>query len=89
MHRQIYQAYLSRPHALFRLFENSFGKETLHGPPDPDHQQQQIDDLSAHIARLEARVEKLQAEVSQLRGRKLPTRAQERRTRSALNEGLS
>jgi transposase len=68
MHWQIYQAYLSGPHALFRLFEDSFGKETLHGQPDPDHQQQQIDDLSAQIGRLQAQVEKFRAEVSQLRG---------------------
>jgi len=69
MHWQIYQAYLSGPHALFRLFEDAFGREALDGPSDPDHQQQQIDDLSAHIARLTAQIEKLRAEVSQLRGR--------------------
>jgi transposase len=69
MHWQIYQAYLSGPHALFRLFEDTFGKESLHGRPHPDHQQQQLDDLSAHIARLTAQIEKLRAEVSQLRGR--------------------
>jgi transposase len=68
MHWQIYQAYLSGPHTLFRLFEDAFGREALHGPPDPDHQQHQIDELSAHIARLEAQIEKLRAEVSQLRG---------------------
>jgi cell division protein FtsB len=65
---QIYQAYLSGPHALFRLFEQSFGRYALYGAPDPD-QQQQIDELSAHIARLSAQVEKLRVEVSQLRGR--------------------
>jgi hypothetical protein len=69
MHWQIYQAYLSGPHALFRLFEDTFGREALDGPPDPDRQQQQINDLSAPIARLTARVEKLRAEVSLLRGR--------------------
>jgi hypothetical protein len=69
MHWQIYQAYLSGPHALLRLFEDTFGKEILHGPPDPDHQQQQSDTLSAHIARLAAQIEKLRAAVSQLRGR--------------------
>jgi transposase len=68
MHWQIYQVYLNGPHALFRLFEDAFGREALHGPPDPDQQQQQINELSAHIARLEARIEKLRAEVSQLRG---------------------
>jgi len=66
---QIYQAYLSGPHALFRLFEDAFGREALHGPPDPDRQQHQIDELSAQLIRLEARIEKLQAEVSELRGR--------------------
>jgi transposase len=69
MHWQIYQAYLSGPHALFRLFEEAFGRHALYGPPDSDRQQSQIDDLSAQIARLSAQVEKLRAEVSQLRGR--------------------
>jgi len=69
MHWQIYQAYLSGPHALFRLFEDAFGTETLYGAPDPDHLQQQINDLSAHIGRLQAQVERLRAEVSELRGR--------------------
>jgi transposase len=68
MHWQIYQAYLSGPHALFRLFADTFGREALDGASNPDLQQQQIDDLSAHIARLKAQVEKLRAEVSQLRG---------------------
>jgi transposase len=68
MHWQIYQAYLNGPHALFRLFADAFGREALHGPPDPDQQQHQIDELSAHIARLTAQVEKLRGEVSQLRG---------------------
>lgn len=66
---QIYQAYLSGPHALFRLFEQTFGRYALYGAPDPAQQQQQIDDLSAHIARLSAQVKKLRVEVSQLRGR--------------------
>jgi transposase len=69
MHWQIYQAYLSGPHALFRLFAEAFGRHALYGPPDPDRQQSQIDDLLAQIARLSAQVEKLRAEVSQLRGR--------------------
>jgi len=69
MHWQIYQAYLSGPHALFRLFEDAYGRGALHDPPDPDHQQQQINELSAHISRLTAQIEKLRAEVSQLRGR--------------------
>jgi outer membrane murein-binding lipoprotein Lpp len=69
MHWQIYQAYLSGPQALFRLFEEAFGCHALDRPPDPDQQQSQIDDLSAQIARLTAQVEKLRAEVSQLRGR--------------------
>jgi transposase len=68
MHWQIYQAYLTGPHALFRLFEEAFGRHALDGPPDPDRQQSQIDDLSAQIARLKTQVEHLRAEVSQLRG---------------------
>lgn len=64
---QIYQAYLSGPHALFRLFEDAFGRLALYGTPDPDQQQREIDDLSAHIGQLKAQIEKLQAEVSQLR----------------------
>jgi transposase len=68
MHWQIYQAYLSGPHALFRLFEGTFGRQALYGPPDPDQQQHTIDDLSAHIGRLQAQVERLQAEASDLRG---------------------
>lgn len=69
IHWQIYQAYLSGPHALFRLFKEACGRHALDGPPDPDRQQSQIDDLSARIARLYAQVEKLRAEVGQLRGR--------------------
>jgi hypothetical protein len=69
IHWQIYQAYFSGPHALFRLFEDTFGRHALDGPPDPDRQQQQIDDLSGHIKQLKAQVERLRAEVSQLRGR--------------------
>jgi len=69
MHWQIYQAYLSGPHALFRLFEEAFGREPLHGPPDSDQQQHTIDDLSAHIGRLQVQIKRLQAEVSDLRGR--------------------
>jgi transposase len=66
---QIYQAYLHGPNALFRLFEAAFGRQALYGIPDPDQQQQQIDDLSAHIGQLKSQVERLQAEVSELRGR--------------------
>jgi hypothetical protein len=40
---QIYQAWLQGPHALFRLFEDSFGRQALYGPPDPDLQQREID----------------------------------------------
>jgi len=69
MHRQIYQGYISGPYSLFRLFEEAFGRRALDGPPDPDRQQSQIDDLSAQIARLCAQVEKLRAKVSQLRRR--------------------
>jgi transposase len=69
MHWQIYQAYLQGPHALFRLFEDAFGRLALHGEPDPDMQQRQIAALSEHITRLKAQLEKLQAEVSQLHHR--------------------
>jgi transposase len=69
MHWQIYQAYLRGPHALFRLFAVTFGRQALDGPPDPNQQQHTIDDLSAHIGRLQAQVERLRAEVSDLRGR--------------------
>jgi TolA-binding protein len=66
---QIYQAYLGGPSALLRLFEAAFGR---HGPVRAarrDQQQQQIDDLSAHIGQLKSQIERLQAEVSELRGR--------------------
>ncbi len=66
---QIYQAHLSGPHALFRLFEVAFGRQALSGPPDPDRQRREVDDLSAHIGRLKAQIERLQAEFSELRGR--------------------
>ncbi|MCA1568680.1 MAG: DUF6444 domain-containing protein, partial [Acidobacteria bacterium] len=68
MHWQIYQAYLSGSHALFRLFADAFGREALHGLPDPDQQQRQIDDLSEQIGQLKAQLERLRAEVSELRG---------------------
>lgn len=63
---QIYQAYLRGPSALLRLFEDTFGRQALYGPPDPDMQQRAIDALSAHIGQLKAQIEKLQAEISQL-----------------------
>jgi transposase len=66
MHWQIYQAYLHGPSALFRLFEDAFGRPALYGPPDPDQQQREIAGLSEYITHLKAQIEKLQAEVSQL-----------------------
>jgi hypothetical protein len=36
---QIYQAWLQGLGALFRLFEEAFGRQALYGPPDPDMQQ--------------------------------------------------
>jgi transposase len=68
---QIYQAWLQGPSALFRLFEEAFGRQALYGPPDPDLQQREIDDLSEQIGRLKARNERLQAEVSDLQGHNL------------------
>jgi hypothetical protein len=65
---QIYQAWLAGPHALFRLFEDSFGRQALYGPPDPDEQQRTIDELSEEIGRLQGRNERLQAEVGDLQG---------------------
>jgi hypothetical protein len=52
---QIYQAYLQGPSALFRLFEDTFGRQSLCGPPDLDEQERTIDALSDHIGRLQAR----------------------------------
>lgn len=49
---QIYQAYLQGPHALFRLFEETFGRQALDGPPDPNEQERTIDALSDYIGRL-------------------------------------
>ena len=66
---QIYQAWLQGPHALFQLFEDSFGRQALYGPPDPDEQERTIDALSEHVGRLQAQVERLKAEVSDLMGR--------------------
>lgn len=66
MHWQIYQAYRLGPHALFRLFEDAFGRLALYSPPDPDQQQRTIDDLAKDITRLKSQIEKLQAEVSHL-----------------------
>jgi hypothetical protein len=60
---QIYQAWLQGPHALFRLFEEAFGRQALYGPPDPDRQQREIEELSEQIGRLQARNERLQTEV--------------------------
>jgi hypothetical protein len=66
---QIYQAYLRGLSALFRLFEDAFGRLALYGLPAPDQQQQEIKSLSEHIGRLKTQIERLQAEVSQLHGR--------------------
>jgi transposase len=63
---QIYQAYLQGPHALFRLFEDAFGRPALYGPPDPDQRQREIESLSEQIGQLKTQVEKLQAEVRDL-----------------------
>ncbi len=68
---QIYQAWLTGPHALFRLFEETFGRQALYGPPDPDLQQREINDLSEQIGRLQARNERLHAEVGDLQGHNL------------------
>lgn len=68
---QIYQAWLQGPSALFRLFEEAFGRQALYGPPDPDMQQREIDSLSEQIGRLQARNERLQAEVGELQGHNL------------------
>jgi transposase len=65
---QIYQAYLSGPHALFKLFEEAFGRHALYGPPDLDQQQRTIDALSEQVGQLKAQNERLQAEASDLRG---------------------
>lgn len=65
---QIYQAYLQGPSALLRLFEDSFGRQALYGPPDPDQQQRTIDALSEQIGQLKTQNERLQAEASDLRG---------------------
>ncbi|MGB7926388.1 MAG: IS66 family transposase [Pyrinomonadaceae bacterium] len=63
---QIYQAYLRGPHALFRLFEDAFGRLALYGQPEPDEQQREIDNLSEHITCLKAQIERLQEENRQL-----------------------
>src|SRR5215207_9044455 len=68
---EIYQAWMQGPSALFRLFEDSFGRQALYGPPDPDMQQRTIDDLSEQVGRLQARNDRLQAEVGDLMGRNL------------------
>jgi len=74
---QIYQAWLQGPHALFRLFEEAFGRQALYGLPDPDLQQREIDDLSEQIGRLQARNERLQAEVGDLQGHNLRLRSRD------------
>lgn len=66
---QIYQAYLRGPSALFRLFETAFSRQALYGDPEPNRQQQEIEDLSAHISRLKAQVGKLQAQISEMHHR--------------------
>jgi hypothetical protein len=58
---RIYQAWLQGPHALFRLFEETFGRQALCGPPDPDEHEHTINTLSDHIRRLQAQIERLQA----------------------------
>lgn len=68
---QIYQAWLQGPSALFRLFEDSFGRQALYGPPDPDMQQREIDHLSEEIGRLRARNKRLQVEIGDLQGQNL------------------
>ena len=59
---RIYQAYLGVPHALFRLFEDVFGREALYSPPEPDQQHRAIDALSDEVGRLKAQVGRLQVE---------------------------
>ena len=68
---QIYQAWLQGSSALFRLFEEAFGREALYGPPDPDEQERTINDLSEQIGRLLARNERLQVEIGELQGHNL------------------
>jgi transposase len=66
---QIYQAHLQGPHALFRLFEDTFGRAALHEPPERERQQLAMDDLAEQITRLTAQIEKLQAQNRELRVR--------------------
>jgi transposase len=66
---QIYQAYLRRPNALFRLFEDAFGRAALYEPPEPDGQQRALDDLAEQLTQFKAQIEKLQAENRELRVR--------------------
>jgi transposase len=63
---EIYQAYLSGPAAVMRLFEQTFGQAALYGPPDPEQQQRSIDALSEDITRLTAQIERLQEEKREL-----------------------
>lgn len=74
MYWQIYQAYLRGPHALFGLFAEAFAQHALCGPPDPNQQQRQIDDLSVDSTRLKSQIEKLQKEISELRHRNFQLR---------------
>jgi hypothetical protein len=53
-------------HALFRLFEETFGRQTLYGPPDTDEQERTDDALSEHIGKLKARVKRLPAKAVDL-----------------------
>jgi len=69
MQWQIYQAYMSGPHALFELFEQAFGRRALCGTEETDQQQREIDGLSEQIARLRAQIQKLQAEARELQHR--------------------
>src|SRR5215204_6867244 len=68
---RIYQAHLQGPGALFKLFEEAFGRHALYGPPDPDQQQRTIDALSEQVGQLKTQNERLQAEVGDLQGHNL------------------
>jgi hypothetical protein len=51
---QIYQAYLRGPHALFRLFEEAFGRRALSGWSESHQPQRFTNGLSGWNARLQA-----------------------------------